>query len=320
MTPNSQTGQAAKPIPADKDDRIEQILDALMRLGGKDFDVRLPVSAARDEVDAIMLSVNMLSEEMRSYTNELENSRRQVVQAAKLASLGEMASGLCHELNNPLFILTGFLQVISGQIETEAPELHAQLEDYLTEVRAAAERIRKIIDHMRDFSRQSTHTVETAGLNRLVQGSFTLLNQQLALRQISVEMDLAPGDIAVQVDKIKFEQVLVNLIANARDAIEEGNGTEGGVIRIHTRLEGGAAVLEFKDDGCGMDEETRTKIFDAFFTTKDVGKGTGLGMSVSFGILNSFGADISCESTPGQGTTFTIRMPGKPMQDKENAS
>jgi len=296
------------------DHRIEQILDGLLRLAGKDFNVHLQSSEHRDEIDAIMLSVNMLSEEMNSYTEQLEKSREQIAQNAKLASLGEMASGLSHELNNPLFLLMGFNELVGALLKENFPEAYNAVQEHLAEVDGAGQRIGKIINHMRDFSRQSKNDLELVDINEVIQSSFVLLNQQLKLKQIFIDFDLASTSIPVMVDKIKMEQVFVNLISNARDAIEQKSSAKGGNITVKSSQQNGFALIEFSDDGSGMDEETKSKVFDAFFTTKGVGKGTGLGMSVSLGILQSFHAVIECDSSPMEGTTFTIKIPVNEQQ------
>jgi len=305
-TVKKEPGTHHKSLP---DPRIEQILNALLKIAGKDFDIDLKVSEHRDEIDAIMLSVNMLGEEMHSYTNQLEASREQVVQSAKLASLGEMASGLSHELNNPLFILTGFMTQALKVLVKNHPEAYLAVQDHVQEVQNAADRIRKIIDHMRDFSRVARNELEVLDLNVVIKSAFSFFNQQLMLKNIETQFDLSESPVWVQVDNIKMEQVFVNLLSNAKDAIEKKSPNHGGHIKIITLHEGDHALIQLKDDGCGMDSVTKSKIFDAFFTTKEVGKGTGLGLSVSYGILRSFGAEIDCESVPMEGTQFSIRIP-----------
>ena len=297
------------------DPRIELILGALLDMAGQKFNSRLTISDQRDEIDAIMLSINMLSEELNSHEEELRKSREQLVQSAKLASLGEMASGLSHELNNPLFIVMGYLEVLEGVLASQYPEAQRAVKKHIGEVHSAANRIKKIIEHMRDFSRLSKNEIVTTDINTIVQDSFTLLNKQLELSQISVRLSLHESPLWVGVDKIKMEQVFVNLITNARDAILEKAAADGGEIAVATHREGDAVVARVSDTGIGMTEAVKSRIFDAFFTTKEVGKGTGLGLSVSFGILQSFGATIDCQSTPGQGTEFTIRIPMAPPPD-----
>ena len=303
------TDSCQENCPHLKDNRLDVILETLIQMAGQDFNARIPLSDKRDEVDAISLAVNMLGEEMRAAMAEIEKSREKVVQSAKLASLGEMASGLSHELNNPLFLLMGFNELVIDILKNDFPEAFQAVEENLSEVENSGNRIRKIINHMREFSRQSRHEKTRVELNEVVQRSFTLLQEQLMLKEIETQLHLSQIPIEVNVDKIQMEQVLVNLISNARDAIEARKEKRGGLISVTTVIDEGMARLDFQDDGCGMDADTKSKVFDAFFTTKDVGKGTGLGMSVSFGILQTFDATIECESTLGQGTTFSIQLP-----------
>ena len=291
------------------DDRINQIIEILIQLAQKNFEARLHVSGTLDEIDSIMLAVNMLGEELKSNAEKIEQGERLVEQTSKLAFLGEMSSGLSHELNNPLFLLMGFLDLARRNLIKDHPQAYESVRTHLDEVFIGAERMRKIINQMRDFSRQSTNTLERVDLNQVIQDSFILFREHLKNKNISVQFDLSERELAIMADKIKLEQVFVNLIANARDAIELKNGEGGGKIVVASHLDKEFATIQFSDDGCGMDEETRGRLYDAFFTTKEIGKGTGLGMSVSYGILKSFNSLIYCDSTPGEGTRFTIKIP-----------
>jgi signal transduction histidine kinase len=139
--------------------------------------------------------------------------------------------------------------------------------------------------------------------------TFILINEQLRLRKIEVEMDLCPSAVA-QVDKLRLEQVFINLLSNARDAIIEANGEAGGKIEVRSRVVSDAELeIEIADNGAGMTEEIKSKIFNPFFTTKEAGRGTGLGLSISHGIVQDHGGSIGCVSERGKGTAFHIRLP-----------
>src|SRR5215831_5142572 len=166
-----------------------------------------------------------------------------------------------------------------------------------------------IIRHIMEFARESRPEKKPTLLNDVVKKSFILINEQLRLRKIQIDMDLCPGLVAV-IDESRLEQVFINLLSNARDAIHEAHGQAGGGIRVRSRaLSSSEIEIEISDNGIGMTEETRSKIFNPFFTTKEAGKGTGLGLSISHGIVQEHGGSIDCGSERGQGTTFRIRLP-----------
>ncbi len=237
---------------------------------------------------------------------ELKEKQQQIIQSAKLASLGEQASGVAHELNNPLFLVSGFAELIKHECKDEEHIKTETLTTYVDDIIENSIRMKKIIQHLREFSRQATHTLERTRINDVIEKSFTLLNQQFRLMKISIVKDLDKSNPEVNADRIKLEQVFVNLLTNCRDAIETRYKTEGGTIKIITSTKNGSVKIEIFDNGCGMSQETIDKIFQPFYTTKEVGKGTGLGGSISYGIIKEHEGDIICDSKVGEGTKFTI--------------
>ncbi len=240
---------------------------------------------------------------------ELKDIQYQLIQSGKLAALGEMSSGLAHEINNPLFLIKGFNNRIKVELSDYNKDAYEKIRDYVEEINENSQRIMKIVDYFREFSRQAEHDFTPISINDVVSRSFILLNEQLKLRSINIKQNLITEDIKIMGSGNQLEQVFINIITNARDAIENVHGTNGGELVVCTRREGKSAIVEFTDNGTGVDEEKQQRIFDPFYTTKEVGKGTGLGLSISHGIVTNHKGQISCKSKLGEGTSFKVEFP-----------
>lgn len=239
----------------------------------------------------------------------------QLIQASKMATLGEMSAGVAHELNQPLNAIR-----IGSDLLKKIVESGEELEPALTgkvsrEIGGQVERAASIINHLREFGRKSEpDQLEKVFINKPITDVFTVLGQQLKLKQIKVNLDLDETLPSIYGLSNRLEQVFINLVMNARDAIEEmlenGSQNEGeGLLTIRTYQEKGRVVALVRDNGNGMPERVKEKIFEPFFTTKDVGRGTGLGLSISYGIVKDYEGTIEVESMPGSGTTFKITFP-----------
>ncbi len=247
-------------------------------------------------------------------TKRLE-AEQQLIQASKMATLGEMATGVAHELNQPLSVIktasTFFMKKIRNKEKIKDDILYTMSE----EIDSYVNRATKIIGHMRQFGRKSDMTLVRVDVNDLLQRSFEIFRQQLKVRGIAVAWHLSKRLPDIMVDPDRLEQVFVNLFINARDAIEEKwENCAGDVlgekrITIRTLAAGEFITVELCDTGTGIPAGIRDKIFEPFFTTKEVGKGTGLGLSISYGIIKDCGGDIQATSHDGQGTCFTINFP-----------
>lgn len=250
-------------------------------------------------------------------TNRLE-AEQQLIQASKMATLGEMATGLAHELNQPLSVI----QTISGffmrKIRRNQRMDDQTFEEMARGVSAHVERAAKIINHMREFGRKSEISLEPVRVNDVLKRAFDLFSQQLKLRRINVVWDLDKDLPEVMGEPNRLEQVFVNLLINARDAIEErwqGEAEPDKRILLTTRQENGRAVIRVCDTGPGIPEAIQEKLFEPFFTTKEVGKGTGLGLSISYGIVKDHGGVIRAEANvDGAGACFVIELPLPPAQ------
>jgi len=239
----------------------------------------------------------------------------QLIQAGKMATLGEMSAGVAHELNQPLNAIrigSDILKKMVGRGESIEPELAKKVS---TEIAAQVERAANIINHLREFGRISDQdALEKVDINKPIRDVFTVLGQQLKLRQIKVNMELDENLPPIVGESTRLEQVFINLVMNARDAIEEKRESFPlevleGMLTIRTYLENGRVVAVVEDNGKGMPESVKEKIFEPFFTTKEVGKGTGLGLSISYGIIKDYEGTIEVDSMAGSGSIFKITFP-----------
>ena len=239
----------------------------------------------------------------------------QLIQASKMATLGEMSAGVAHELNQPLNAIRIGSDLLKKMVERGMilePDLTGRVS---REIGSQVERAANIINHLREFGRKSQpDELEKVLVNKPIRDVFTVLGQQLKLKQIKVNLDLDESLSPVYGVSNRLEQVFINLVMNARDAIEEmlekGSQKEReGILTIRTYQEKGRVVAIVRDNGIGMSERIKEKIFEPFFTTKDVGRGTGLGLSISYGIVKDYEGTIEVESMPGSGTIFRITFP-----------
>ena len=235
-----------------------------------------------------------------SYRKLLE---AQLIQTGKLSSIGELATGIAHELNQPLMIIRGYAQLINSELK-ESDKYFKEL----TLLEKQTHRMSKIINHLQAFSRQEEPHFLPVSLNEVVENSLIMVSEHLKLKKIDVIKNLNDNLPYIYADSNQLEQVLLNLITNARDAIEEKGS---GVIEFKTELsdDSKSVIVKISDTGAGISKANIENIFNPFFTTKDVGKGTGLGLSISYGIIRSHHGTIAVTSKEGEGTTFTIKLP-----------
>jgi len=238
----------------------------------------------------------------------------QLIQASKMSTLGEMATGVAHELNQPLTTIQISADFISNIIKEGKEIPYAELSMVSEEMKGQVDRAVRIINHMREFGRKAGIKKEKIDINEPIRGVITILGRQLKVRGIKVELHLKEDLPLIYGDSYKLEQVFVDLVVNARDAMEEkekGPNAAGftGTLTIETFQEDGQVGVTIADTGNGIPEEIREKIFEPFFTTKKVGQGTGLGLSISYGIVKDHNGTIEVESELEKGTTFRISFP-----------
>jgi PAS domain S-box-containing protein len=236
-----------------------------------------------------------------------------LIQAGKMATLGEMAAGVAHELNQPLNAIKLGSDFLQTMIEHHRAIPEQDLQAVAGDISKEVDRAAGIINHLRDFGRKSSVTRQRIDINRPLRGVFTILGQQLKVHGIQVITDLDEHLPSVLADENRIEQVLVNLINNARDAIEAkraaGDARGEGTLTVRSFAENDRVVVTVSDTGSGIPAAIVDRVFEPFFTTKEVGKGTGLGLSISYGIVRDYEGTIDFETREGDGSTFRLSFP-----------
>jgi signal transduction histidine kinase len=223
----------------------------------------------------------------------------QLQHSEKMASIGLLAAGLAHEVNTPLTGISSYTQMLREQVAGLDPKA-----ELLDKIEKQTFRAAKIINNLLNFSRSGSAELETLDLNKVVLDVLSLLEHQLDKSRIKLRKELAEALPPVRGNENRLQQVFFNLILNARDAMPRG-----GWLTLATSADDDTVIVEVKDTGTGIKREDIKRIYDPFFTTKGIGRGTGLGLSVSYGILQEHGGAIFVDSAPGQGTTFQVALP-----------
>lgn len=300
---------------------IQRLVESTKRVASGDFSHEVPVRG-RDELAGLGRAFNQMSRglahtleelaatnrrlaergaELEQRNRELQEAQAQLIQAGKLAAIGELGAGLAHELNQPLTSVKGFAQLLLARLGVDSPHRKT-----LKHIETAADHMTRIVRSLRDFSRQSKGEQQPVYLNQVFEDSLVLVEAQLRKNQVKVELDLEPGLPAVLGDPNQLQQVLTNLLGNARDALE---GAPTRRVRLVTRVRRGCVVARVEDTGPGIPPEVRARMFQSFFTTKEAGRGTGLGLSISRGIAENHGGRLGVHSRVGVGTTFWLVLP-----------
>ena len=245
---------------------------------------------------------------------EREEMQQQLYQSSKLASIGELSAGVAHEINNPLNGVINFAQLLKDE-ETPRSEFEQQMIDGIID---EGERIAKIVRGLLTFARADTHELRHVHFADSIKTSIALFGRQFEKDAITVEIDLEPDLPPVRADGSRLRQVVVNMISNAYQALKaKSDSDERKLFRISARRAGKNVRVEFYDNGVGIKREELGKVFDPFFTTRRETGGTGLGLSVSFGIIRDFGGTIKVESEEGKFTRFIIELAAIEIQEAE---
>ncbi len=241
--------------------------------------------------------------ELKGAYAALKETHGQLMQSAKLSAIGELSAGMAHEINQPLTVIKGLAQSLLRSKGKEDVD-----HEKLALIYDAVRRMEALVTHLRVFTRKDDGKSKEVDLNRVVTNAFLLIGKALADESVDVVMNLGPVP-PLSGSEGRLEQVVINLAANARDAMSPGGGT----LTITTALvrRDGACLAELTaaDTGRGMTEDVASRIFDPFFTTKEPGKGTGLGLTITSGIIKEHGGSISVDSAPGKGTTVRVLIP-----------
>lgn len=261
------------------------------------------------EIGTLCRAIDQMADAVAERENQLKQAtRQQIGRSEKLASLGRLAAGVAHEINNPL---TGVLTF--AHLMREKPNMDDQdrqdLDLMIHETTRAAEIVRGLLD----FARERAANKEALCVNDVVRKTVRLIRNQKSFDRITIEEKLDDGLPQVEGDLNQLQQVMLNLALNACEAMPKG-----GTLTIASRVDGGRVFIHIADTGTGIKREHYDQVFEPFFTTKPVGKGTGLGLSVSYGIVRQHGGNLEFESEEGRGTTFTVTLPalGEPAEDE----
>lgn len=299
-----------RPYPSEE--TIKQILNELQKPNSsdelncgacgyntcKEFAVAIAKGLAEKE-----MCLPMLIDQLAKAYDDLNNAEDQLRTAEKLASIGQLAAGVAHEINNPL----GTIMLYSSMLKKELSQKldNARPVEDLSLIIEEASRCKNIVSNLLNFARQGKLKIEPFDLKELLAEQITLLKIQPANRDVDITLKSSNGCI-IEGDRDQLKQVFLNILNNACESIEDIQDKK---VIINIESEGDNVLTKIKDSGCGIPKENITKIFTPFFTTKKIGKGTGLGLAITYGIVKMHGGSITFESTAGLGTIFKIKLP-----------
>ncbi|MEO0075207.1 MAG: cache domain-containing protein [candidate division WOR-3 bacterium] len=281
---------------------LDKMVQVSRQIANGNFDVKVDVTTS-DEVGELANAFNMMIKSLKERESELkEYTQQQIMRSERLATLGQLSAGVAHEINNPLTGVLTYIRLIKKRLEKRS-DADGDFRRYLDKVENETERVSTIVKNLLDFARQRDPNLKLVDVNLVISESLDLLEHKIRLQNITVETNFATLP-RITADFSQLQQVFMNLIINAVEAMEQG-----GKLTITTEelKERNMLQIMFKDTGVGIPKEHLTQIFEPFFTTKP--KGTGMGLSVVYGIISRHNGEIEVNSEVGKGTTFTIRLP-----------
>ena len=279
---------------------LQRVTVAAVEVANGAYGAQVDLRPTNDEIGVLAKSFNAMSKTMAMDIERLRELSGRLIQTEKLAALGTLSAGVVHEVNNPLASISSILQSMAAD-----PALDSKSRDDIRTVLAQLERMALVTRDMLDFSQVRPATRRPIEIHTSLRVALRLASFDKEFQKLSLSMELHPGSVKVLGDEDQLQQVFLNLLLNARDAMPNG-----GNLRVLSKLEGDSVRIEITDSGIGIDPEDATRIFDPFFTTKPVGKGTGLGLAVCYGVVTSHGGTIEMVPATGGGTTFRIDLPG----------
>jgi signal transduction histidine kinase len=293
---------------------VNRLLTATEKITGGVYGHQLSVSGAlelarlAESFNAMSSTLAQKQQEVSSHVasleqvnRDLELAREEAVRSEKMASVGLLAAGTAHEIGTPLASVMGYAEILVQELDHNPVQA-----DYLHRILDGCARIDRIVRDLLDYARPKQATCEPVDLLPLLQRSVELLQHQGIFKGVQVVLNGEPGLPPVSLDPHQLQQVLVNLLLNARDAMPDGGRLQ---LILKQSADAGWQLLEVRDSGVGIAPEHISKLFDPFFTTKDPGRGTGLGLAIAARIIESFGGKITVQSRVGQGSCFTICLP-----------
>ena len=289
---------------------MEIFAHAMSMVAMGEYSYRLILNS-HDEFNELGDVFNCMFDVVEASTNELTRAKEeaeklqgQLIESSKMAMLGEMSSGIAHELSQPLGAILLKSQLLPKLIDTGDSERAVRIS---SEIRDQTVRAKKIMDSLRVISREDRHDErEECEFNDILSSVLVLFEDDFRLKKIGLDVVFSDDDTSVMVSRVQIGQVLTNLLSNAKDAVDENDEKE---IKIKTYLEDEYVIFEIVDNGCGIKSEIAGKIFEPFFTTKPVGKGTGLGLSMSYSMVHENDGNIVVKSVVGEGTEFKLIFP-----------
>ena len=278
---------------------LEALSAAVRKIATGDFSVNVEIES-RDEIGQLSKSFNDMADELMVRERSLKSAQLALVQSEKMAALGTLSAGLAHEVKNPLSAVLGYAQLSKRKLSQ--PEV---LKRHLDTIESETRRCNEIISNLMQFSRQEKGEFTDVTINEVVEKSVGIVDHQLGLQNVQVNLELAPDIPEIIGNPNQLQQVLMNLAINAQQAMDP----DGGTVDIATYCDDDNVYISVSDTGPGISEEVAEKIFEPFFTTKAAGEGTGLGLSVTYGIIQDHKGDIRVERADSGGARFIIELP-----------
>jgi signal transduction histidine kinase len=306
---------------------IHKLIDSTHAISAMELEKPIPVPQNSGEITELARSFDEMRERQRlaleeinqftakletkvaERTHELQQAYRKLQHTDRLASLGQLAASVAHEINNPVAGVLNLGMLMQRILKDDGvpPNRIADFRRYLGQVVSETQRVGGIVSDLLAFSRRSTPHRAPGDLNEIIRQTVSLVSHKLKLANVTVEENFSDNLPQIECDRSQIQQVILNLVMNAGEAMQS---RKGGSLVIETGAEAGEGVYaRITDTGEGIAPENLSRIFDPFFTTKPEGKGVGLGLAVSYGIVQAHGGEIEVKSTPGKGTTFLLTLP-----------
>lgn len=280
--------------------RLSKIMDGIKSHGDLEIENQhVELKDRRDEIGELQKSFLWMLQRLREAGREHKKTVEVLSQTEKMVAIGRLAAGVAHEINNPL---SGMTLCFKNLMETNVDNLTR--EKLVMAINDGLQKIKNIVGHLLDFSRMTVTEKTPEDLNNLINRLLVLLNYPASKKNIEIINDLSDDIPEILIDENKMSQVFMNIMINAVQAMDDG-----GRLTIRTKADDGFCVVSIEDTGAGISPDIMSRIFDPFFTTKGIGEGTGLGLSVSKGIVEQHGGMIEVDSEVGAGTTFKIKLP-----------
>jgi two-component system NtrC family sensor kinase len=309
---------------------ISKLIDGFKAVSQMELDKPLDIFDRSEELDELARSFNVMRDRLRAAlaeinqftqnletkveerTQQLKAAQKKLLQNDRLASLGQLSASVAHEINNPISGVLNLSMLMQRMVKDDGipPGRIAEFRKYLGQVTGETGRVGRIVSDLLAFSRRGQYHRAPADLNKIVRMTLSLVQHKMKLSNVTVETNLADDLPPAHCDASQIQQVALNLALNAAEATQTRTDRR---IEVSTAKGDGVVLLVVSDNGDGIPPENAGKIFDPFFTTKPEGKGVGLGLAVTYGIVQAHGGEIEVKSVVGEGTTFTVSLPlGQP--------